>query len=220
MDTYRDRAAAGIELARHLLQYRANPRAIVLALPRGGVPVGYEVASALEIPLDAYIVRKLGVPGHEELAMGAVASDGSYVADPYTIERCGVTPAEFDRVLERERAELGRREQEYRDGRPPVALAGRTAIVVDDGMATGASMISVVRALRQQHPSEIIVAVPVASSDACAVIERIADDVVCPWVPDPFLAVGLYYADFGQVSDEDVRALLRRAGERHQWTRT
>jgi len=219
MPLFRDRTDAGRQLARCLLDYRRDPRAIVLALPRGGVPVGYEIATALQVQLDVYTVRKLGVPGHEELAMGAVASDGEYVVDERTIELAGVTPAEFADTLARELAEVRRREIAYRGDRPEPELRDRTILLVDDGLATGASMQSAVMALRHCNPRLIVVAVPVASNEALLALERRADRVVCLYEPRPFHAVGAYYDNFAQVEDEDVRALLRAADEEWaQWT--
>ena len=206
-----DRADAGRQLGACLIEYARGRNPIVLALPRGGVPVAYEVARALHAPLDVYIVRKLGVPWHEELAMGAVASDGSYVVDEATIELAGVTREEFQTTLMRELAELRRREAEYREGRPEPNFSGRTVILVDDGLATGASMYSAVAALRQRKPAQIAVAVPVAPPDTCRSLQHVADRVFCPNQPTYFGAVGLYYADFAQVSDEEVRRLLNMA---------
>jgi len=213
-----DRADAGRQLASQLQEYRQHADAVVLALPRGGVPVAYEIARALRLPLDVYIVRKLGVPGHEELAMGAVASDASYVMDDGMIQRLGITPRQFQSVLVHEFAEIKRREAAYRDDRPEPDVTARSVIVVDDGLATGSTMYSAVSALRQRRPREIVVAVPVAPPETCAALARVADRVVCPHQPVYFGAVGVYYADFGQVSDGEVRRLIDRAGtERAAW---
>jgi putative phosphoribosyl transferase len=214
---FSNRADAGRQLAAHLEGYARGRDAIVLALPRGGVPVAYEVAKALGAPLDIYVVRKLGVPWHPELAMGAVASGGTYVVDEATVEMAGVTDEEFEAVLLRELAELARRESAYRGNRPEPNLTGKSVIVVDDGLATGASMFSAVAALRQRAPAEIAVAVPVAPVDTCARLERQADRVFCPHKMVRFGAVGLYYADFSQVGDEDVRRLLRLAAGEESW---
>ncbi len=211
MPRFTDRAAAGRQLAERLREYAGRRDLLVLALPRGGVPVGYEVAKALDAPLDVYIVRKLGVPGHEEVAMGAVASDGSYVVDGGMIDACGVSLKDFQVELVHEFGELKRREVAYRDDRPEPDPFGKTVIVVDDGLATGASMYSAVSALRQREPAAIVVAVPVAPPETCRSLERVADRVVCPNQPEPFGAVGYYYADFRQLHDEDVRRLLELA---------
>ena len=199
MALYGDRADAGRRLAGYLAEYARDRRPIVLALPRGGVPVGYEVAKALRAPLDVYIVRKLGVPGHEELAMGAVASDGSYVVDQATVDLAGVTRASFEATLARELGELRRREAAYRGNLPEPDLTGKSVILVDDGLATGASMYAAVAALRQRKPAEIAVAVPVAPGDTCRALERHADHVFCPHRPEHFGAVGYYYEDFAQL---------------------
>ncbi|MGC1380853.1 MAG: phosphoribosyltransferase [Candidatus Baltobacteraceae bacterium] len=218
MSLFFDRADAGRRLAASLVEYASQRDPFVLALPRGGVPVGYEVARALNAPLDVYVVRKLGVPGHEELAMGAVAADGSYVVDESTIDAAGITYEAFAATLTRELAELKRREIAYRGDRPEPNLAGKTAILVDDGLATGASMYSAIAALRQRRPAEIAVAVPVAPADTCVALQRIADRVFCPNQPAYFGAVGLYYQNFAQVDDEEVRRLLARAeAERKRW---
>lgn len=206
-----DRADAGRQLASQLQQYRQRDDTIVLALPRGGVPVAYEIARTLHLPLDVYIVRKLGVPGHEELAMGAVASDASYVMDEAMMKSLGITLGEFQTVLVHEFAEIKRREAAYRDDRPEPTVSGKSAIVVDDGLATGSTMYSAVSALRQRKPREIVVAVPVAPPDTCAALARLADRVVALHRPAYFGAVGLYYADFSQVGDDEVRRLLNRA---------
>jgi predicted phosphoribosyltransferase len=211
MALFSDRADAGRRLAEYLRGYAQGRDVIVLALPRGGVPVAYEIAKALAAPLDVYVVRKLGVPWHPELAMGAVASGGTYVVDEATIQMAGVTDEEFEATLLRELAELNRRESAYRDGRPEPDLTGKSVILVDDGLATGASMYSAVSALRQREPAEIAVAVPVAPADTCAALEQRADRVFCPHRLQRFGAVGFYYADFTQVGDDEVRRLLKAA---------
>jgi putative phosphoribosyl transferase len=203
-----DRRDAGRQLASRLTAYADRPDVIVLALPRGGVPVAHEVARALHVPLDVILVRKLGVPGHEELAMGAVASGGVRVLDPSVIRVARVTPAEVDAVTEIEQRELARRAAEYRGDRPFPAIEGRTVILVDDGLATGATMRAAVMALRQEHPARLVVAAPVAPPQTCEEFREIADDVVCAVTPEPFYAVGLWYEDFGQTTDEEVRELL------------
>jgi putative phosphoribosyl transferase len=182
-----------------------------LALPRGGVPVGYEVAKALNAPLDVFVVRKLGVPGHKELAMGAIASGGVRVLNENVIRKLGIPNEVVETVAEEEERELERREREYRDGRPPIEIRGRTVILVDDGLATGSSMRVAVLALRKKNPAQIIVAVPVAAPATCAEFESEVDQVICAVTPEPFWAVGQWYTDFSQTSDEEVRDLLRRA---------
>lgn len=210
---YRDRAEAGRELARSLAMYADASDVIVLALPRGGVPVGYEVARELRVKLDVYVVRKLGVPGHEELAMGAVAGDGSCVVDDDLVQTIGIDRQAFDAVVGRELAELHRRESAYRDARPEPEIGGKTAIVVDDGLATGATMRVAAIALRHKSPAAIVIAVPVAAPQTCASLRGVADRIVCPLQPSPFYAVGLYYENFSQTTDDEVRALLRSAAE-------
>jgi putative phosphoribosyl transferase len=211
MALFHDRAEAGKELAESLASYAGDADAIVLALPRGGVPVGYEIAKRLRIPLDVYIVRKLGVPGHEELAMGAVAGDGTCVVDEALIESLGVDETTLAGVVQRELDEVRRREAAYRDGRREPNIAGKDVIVVDDGLATGATMRVASMALRRRAPDSIVVAVPVAAARTCAGLRNVADRVVCPHTPEPFRAVGLYYENFEQTSDEEVRRLLEQA---------
>jgi predicted phosphoribosyltransferase len=208
-----DRAHAGRVLAERLAHLQGHEDLLVLALPRGGVPVGFEVARALHAQLDVFIVRKLGYPGHEEYAMGAIASGGVRVmnVDP----GAGVTQRELDDVVKREEAELARREILYRGSRPPVAIAGRTVIVVDDGLATGATMRAAVAAIRRQGPERLVVAVPVGAEDTCRVLEHEADEVVCAETPWPFRAVGLWYRDFPQSTDDEVRQLLQQAQREH-----
>jgi putative phosphoribosyl transferase len=210
---FRDRRAAGRLLASKLLRYAERPDVIVLALPRGGVPVGYEVARALDVPLDVFVVRKLGVPGHEELAMGAVASGGVRVLNEQIVRAVVIPDHVIDAVAAREQEELVRRERVYRGDRPPLDVRGRTVILVDDGLATGATMHAAIEALRQQQPARIVVAVPTASPETCEALRAKADDVVCAATPDPFYAVGLWYADFSQTSDDEVRELLARSAE-------
>ncbi len=194
-----------------LEEYAGNPDAIVLALPRGGVPVGYEIATRLRAPLDVYVVRKLGVPGHEELAMGAVASDGTCVIDGELIESLGIDSATLDDVVRRELGEMRRRESAYRGVRAEPDLTGKIAIVVDDGLATGSTMRAAALALRQRLPREIVAAVPVAAPRTCAALRAVVDRVVCAATPEPFHAVGLYYQDFEQTTDDEVRRLLSQA---------
>jgi predicted phosphoribosyltransferase len=197
-------------LAKALERLRGDD-VVVLALPRGGVPVAFAVAHALDAPLDVFVVRKLGVPRHEELAMGAIATGGARVLNDEVVDRLGITPAVIESVATREAAEVARREHLYRGDRPAPDVAGRTVILVDDGLATGATMRAAVSAVRQQSPATIVVAVPTGSAETCRDLRTEADDVVCLISPDPFLAVGYWYDDFGQVSDDEVRALLDRA---------
>lgn len=209
---FEDRTDAGQRLADVLVPFAGSPDVLVLAIPRGGVPVGYEVAKRLGAPLDVLVVRKLGVPHHEELAMGALASGGALVVERETIEGLGVAPDQLLRVIERERAELRRRERLFRgDDLPALELEGKTVIVVDDGLATGATMLAAVKALRARRPAAIVIAVPVAPPDTCARLRERVDEVVCLVEPAGFRAVGLWYEDFAQTSDEDVRGLLEHA---------
>jgi len=198
-------------LAAMLREYANRNDVVVLALPRGGVPVGFEVAKALNAPLDIFVVRKLGLPGQEELAMGAIASGGIRVLNRDLIRALGIPEEVVDRITQEGQRELERREREYREGRPPIDVRGKTVILVDDGLATGSSMRVAAFALRQKQPAQIIVAVPVAASDSCAELESVADKVVCAVTPEPFWGVGQWYEDFSQTSDEEVRDLLRRA---------
>jgi predicted phosphoribosyltransferase len=209
---YRDRYEAGRVLGERLASLAGQPDLLVLGLARGGVPVAWEVARRLGAPLDVFVVRKLGFPGHEELAMGAIASGGVMVLNPEVIAY-GVDRAEIERVTQREQRELERRERVFRGDRPPMRVAGRTVVLVDDGLATGSTMRAAVRALRQEGAGRIIVAVPVAAPSVCAEMEAEADQVVCAATPEPFRAVGLWYEDFAQTSDEEVRELLDRASE-------
>jgi len=210
---YSDRQEAGRVLARALEQERGRPGLLVLALPRGGVAVGFEVARALDAPLDVFVVRKLGLPGHEEYAIGAIASGGVRVlnSDPGV----AVSPQALARVIEREQAELARREQLYRGGLPPLELQGRTVIVVDDGLATGATMRAAAQAIRRRQPARLVVAVPVGAPETCRSLRAEADAVVCPAMPQPFRAVGLWYHDFPQSTDDEVRLLLDEARREH-----
>jgi len=208
---FRNRRDAGRVLAAYLAHYANRPDVLVLALPRGGVPVAYEVANALGAPLDVFLVRKLGVPGHEELAMGAVATGGVRVLNERVVGGLGIPDDVIDAVVAREEQELRRRERLYRGDRLPPDVRGRTVILVDDGLATGATMLAAVRALRQQQPARIVVAVPAGSPDTCAQLRSESDDVVCAITPEPFSAVGRWYEDFAQTSDDEVRALLARS---------
>ena len=208
---FRDRTEAGRLLAEKLREYANRSDVVVLALPRGGVPVAFEVARALNAPLDVFVVRKLGVPGHEELAMGAIASGGVRVLNEDVLRALGISRGVVDLVAEREQRELQRREREYRDGRAPIDIRDRTVILVDDGLATGSSMRVAAIALKQKDPAKIIVAVPVGAPETCAQFESEVDKVVCAAAPEPFRAVGEWYRDFSQTSDEEVRDLLSEA---------
>ncbi|GAB3101078.1 phosphoribosyltransferase [Lysobacter terrae] len=206
--SYRDRRHAGVLLAQALADYRDRDDVVVLGLPRGGVPVAFEVAHALSAPLDIFLVRKLGAPGQEELAVGAIASGGVRVLNLAIVRALHLDDAQIEAIARREQAELERREHVYRAGRDEVPLAGRTVIVIDDGLATGATMRAAVHALRQRGPERIVVAVPVGAVDSRALLRREADEVVCLQAPEPFGGVGLWYDDFSQTSDDEVRALL------------
>ena len=212
--TFDDRVDAGRALAKALAARKDLGDAIVLALPRGGVPVGYEIAQALGLPLDVLVVRKLGLPSQPELAMGAIASGGAVVLNEDVVRYLGGRRDALEQVKRREQAELERREREYRGERAPLELAGRDAILVDDGLATGATMEAAVRALRAAKAKRVIVAVPVASGEARDRIAAVADEVVCLETPIFFSAVGQWYRDFGQTSDEEVRELLVQS-QRH-----
>jgi putative phosphoribosyl transferase len=209
---YRDRTDAGRQLAARLAAYAARDDVVVLALPRGGVAVGIEVARALRVPFDVFLVRKLGVPGHPELAMGAVAAGGVRVLSEDLIRELAIPDAVVDQVTAGERLELERRDRLYRGGRPSPMLAGRTVIVVDDGLATGSTMEAAVAALRQHEPAGILIAVPVGAPETCHRLKRIADEVLCVESPEPFTAVGLWYERFDQLSDAQVIDVLRQAG--------
>jgi predicted phosphoribosyltransferase len=211
MVRFRDRHEAGVRLAAELPEYAGRDDVYVLALPRGGVPVGYEVATALGLPLDVFVVRKLGVPGHEELAMGAIASGGVRIINGDVVHQFGVTDDVIATTAAHEQVELERRERRYRDGRSLPDVRYRTVILVDDGLATGSSMIAAATALRAHEPARIVVAVPVAAADSCAALREIADDVICAVTPVFFEAVGAWYDDFTQVTDDEVHDLLTRA---------
>lgn len=205
---FRDRVEAGELLAQRLSHYRDRDDVVVLALPRGGVPVAREVAHVLGVPFDVYVVRKLGVPGHEELAMGAIASGGVRLVNEGVVNALGIPPNVIDAVARSEQLELERREQLYRGNRGPIGLTNKTVILVDDGLATGSTMRAAVMAARQQQPARVIVAVPVGAPTTCADLAREADEVVCVRTPDPFIAVGMWYRDFTPTSDDEVRRLL------------
>jgi putative phosphoribosyl transferase len=210
---YANRREAGAALAAELSQYRSRGGVVVLALPRGGVPVGYEVARALEAPLDVFVVRKLGAPGHRELAMGAIASGGVRVLNRDVIGWYGISPAAIEATAREELAELERRERAYREGRGGLDLKGRTVILVDDGLATGSTMKAAVQAVRERGPARIVVAAPVGAPQTCNELQELADEVVCARTPQDFAAVGQWYADFSQTEDGEVRELLREAAE-------
>lgn len=209
---FRNRAEAGQRLAEKLGQFAHRNDAIVLALPRGGVPVGFEVARALNLPLDVFIVRKLGVPWQPELAMGAIASGDTVVFNENVMQQLGGSEL-AESVIARERVELQRRERMYRDDQPPPDVRGRIVILVDDGLATGATMRAAVQAIRAQQPARIVVAVPVASQDVCADLGRLVDEMICAETPESFYAVGLWYDDFSETTDQEVRDLLREANQ-------
>ena len=210
MKLFRDRTEAGRMLAKDLMRHAGRDDVVVLALPRGGVPVAFEVAKALHAPLDLFVVRKLGVPGNEELAMGAVASGGVRVLNQDVVRWCQVSQSAIESVTQVELQELERRERAYRGARPMPELANRTVILVDDGLATGTSMLAAVTALRSYKPTRIIVAVPTGPADTCREFQGEADTVVCATTPEPFWAVGAWYEDFRQTSDEEVQSLLAR----------
>jgi len=205
---YRDRHDAGDELASRLMMFKGRNDVVVLALPRGGVPLGHAVAAALDVPLDIVLVRKLGLPNFPELAMGAIASGGVRILNDDVIQWYGITQSTLDAVTQEELAELERRERHYRSGRPPVALEGKIVILIDDGLATGSTMRAAVEAVRAHAPARVVVAVPVGSVDACRDMTAVADEVVCARTPDVFAAVGQWYRDFSQTSDEEVSQLL------------
>jgi len=206
-----DRYDAGRQLAGQLGRYADRDDVVVLALPRGGVPVAFEVAQTLNAPLDVFLVRKLGVPDQEELAMGAIASGGVRVLNEDIVRALGIPPEVIDAVTERERRELERRQWAYRDDRPTPDFRDRIVILIDDGLATGSTMRAAVAALRKRKPGWIVVAVPVGAADTCADLTREADEVVCLRKPEPFFAVGAWYEDFAQTTDQEVRDLLSQA---------
>ncbi|MBN2109469.1 MAG: phosphoribosyltransferase [Methanosarcinaceae archaeon] len=211
MVVFKDRTDAGRKLAEELSEYSGREDVILLALPRGGVPVAFEVAKELGVELDVFIVRKLGVPGYEELAMGAIASGGIKVMNMGVVDSFQISGTAIESVVEAEREELERREELYRKGKPELDVTGRTAILIDDGLATGATMKAAVQALRTQDPERIIVAVPTASREACEEFETDVDRTVCLTTPEPFYGVGAWYANFTQTSDKEVCDLLKQA---------
>ena len=214
------RREAGEKLAEKLAAYADSPDLIVLALPRGGVPVGYEVARALHAPLDVFLVRKLGVPGYEELAMGAIATGGVRVLNQEVTSQMDIPETVIDAVAQRENEELQRRERLYRQDRAEPNVRGRTIILVDDGLATGSTMRAAAAAIRQMQPAKIVVAVPVAARETCEELQGEVDEVICAVTPEPFMAVGAWYADFSQTTDDEVRELLQRAAPDHDSSTT
>jgi putative phosphoribosyl transferase len=210
-ERYRNRNEAGRVLADLLKRYAGRDDVVVLALPRGGLPVGAEIAQALAVPLDVFVVRKLGVPGHEELAMGAIASGDVRVLNEEVVREMGISEKDIEAVASREREELKRREGEYRGDRKPTELDGRTVILVDDGLATGSTMRAAVQAVKNSNPDRVVVAVPAAAPSVCRRFEAEVDEVVCAMTPEPFYAVGAWYQDFAQLTDRDVRRILEQA---------
>ena len=209
MEKIRNREEAGMALADRLGAYKERQDVLVLALPRGGVPVAAPIARALKAPLDVFIVRKLGVPGHQELAMGAIASGGVRVMNLDVVRSLGISEEQIEKVADAEQRELTRRENQYRGNRDFPEISGKTVILVDDGVATGATMRAAIKALREGGAQKLVVAVPVAPPDTCEVLSREVDELVCPFRPSPFHAIGLWYEDFPQVSDETVVRILK-----------
>jgi predicted phosphoribosyltransferase len=217
-DVYRDRREAGETLAARVREQLGLSDAVVLALPRGGVPVGFEVARGLDAPLDVFVVRKLGVPGHEEFAMGAIATGGVTVLNDAVINELGITPEQVNAVAARETGELRRREFSYRANRPAVDVAKRVALLVDDGLATGFTMRAAIAATREREPQRLVVAVPVGAADTCEEIAHEVDLLICPRQPEAFHAVGLWYEDFAATTDEEVRECLAAAAANYETT--
>jgi len=214
---FRDRTEAGKYLATKLLSYKDRQDALVLALPRGGVPVAFEVAQALRVPLDIFLVRKLGVPGHEELAMGAISTGGVRVLNEDTVDYLRIPEHIIDAIATEELKELKRRELAYRGNRPEPDVKGKTVIIIDDGLATGSTIRAAAQALRQQQPARIVVAVPVSAPETCDEYRIGVDEIICAVTPEPFFGVGMWYLDFSQTTDEEVRDLLERArGEKRE----
>lgn len=211
MDRFDDRTQAGRLLAERLAALRRDPEVVILGLPRGGVPVAYEVAEALQAPLDIFVVRKLGAPGQEELAMGAVATGGARVLNDDVVRALGIPDDTIERVASDAEREVRRRETLYRGDRPLPELRGRTVVLVDDGLATGASMRAAVQAVRSFEPARVLVAVPTAPADTCRALRELADECVCLSTPEPFMGVGRWYRDFSQTTDEEVRSWLAQA---------
>ena len=213
---FQDRSYAGMELAKALSVYSGKEDTLILALPRGGVPVAFEIAQRLNLPLDVLLVRKLGIPGHEELAMGAIAEDGILYINQKIVDQLGISPVVIESVITKETEELNRRGQRYRHDRPAPHLKGKTIIIVDDGLATGATMRAAVKALNQADIKRLIVAVPVGASDTCRELRVEADEVICLDSPDPFYGVGAWYKDFSQTSDQEVENLLMLASQKRK----
>ncbi len=213
MSEFADRTDAGRRLAQELSEYEDREDTVVLGLPRGGVPVAFEVTRKLEAPLDVFVVRKLGVPGNPELAMGAIASGGVRVVNEEVVSSTRISDQQIERVSQEEEEELERREQTYRGARPGLSLEGKVVLLVDDGLATGATMRAAINALREHRPREIVVAVPTGPAETCSELEGMVDEVICLTTPSPFLGVGGSYQDFSQTTDEEVRDLLERADE-------
>jgi putative phosphoribosyl transferase len=211
-----DRTDAGRRLAARLTAYADRSDVVVLGLPRGGVPVAYEVARALHAPLDVFVVRKLGVPGHEELAMGAIATGGVRVLNDNVVGMLNIPDSIIDGVARKEGIELERRERAYRGDRPPTPVKGRTVILIDDGLATGSTMRAALAALRRQGPAKVVVAVPIGAVETCAAFESEAEETICAETPEPFYAVGAWYRDFSETTDEEVHDLLERAADSPQ----
>lgn len=216
MARFRDRFEAGRILGEYLQAYAGRGNVLVLALPRGGVPVGFEVARRLGAPLDVFVVRKLGTPWHEELAMGAIATGGVRVLNEEVVEAYDIPEAVIAEVIAREEQELARRERLFRGGRAPSRMEGKTVILVDDGLATGSTMRAALKALRQQAPARIVAGVPVGAPETCEEFQGVADEMICVSTPEPFFAVGQFYEDFSQTSDEEVRELLERAARERE----
>ena len=206
-----NRDEAGKLLARKLIEYKSDDSVIILALPRGGVPIGYVIAYELHKPLDIYLVKKIGVPGHEELAMGAVSSSGEVSVDSGLVERLQITDTDLNELIDFKKTELKEREQLLRGSKPPLDLTNKTVILVDDGLATGATMLTAIRSIKKSHPAKIIAAIPVASREAMEMVQREVDEAICLLVPDFFYSVSVWYSDFRQTTDGEVITLLNRA---------
>lgn len=210
---FENRKEAGQQLAQELSEYAGRDDVVVLGLPRGGVPVAFEVAKALKAPLDVFVVRKLGLPRNPELAMGAIASGDVRVMNENVVRKSGVSDRAIERVIEQEREKLKEREEIYRGARPRVDLEGKTVLLIDDGLATGATMRAAIRALREHNPQKVVVAVPTAPPETCAEFEEIVDEIICVTTPRLFMGVGGAYRDFSQTTNQEVRDMLERAGE-------